>query len=162
MSYPEIYPPEPEGYRPVAANRTMFIDSFDRGDAETILDRLAASTAMMRVTQLRVLGGAIARVPNDATAFAHRGRKIMANVAAVFQQPDEAATHEGWVTELSAALLQGEPAAYVGFQSRDAEHDVRAIYPGQTWDRLAAVKRRYDPGNLFRLNHNIPPAPDGA
>ena len=162
MSYPEMYPPEPEGYRPIAANRTMFFDSFGRGDAETILEHLAASTAMMRVTQLRVLGGAIARVPNDATAFAHRGRKIMANVAAIYQQLDETETHERWVSGLTAALSQGEPAAYVGFQSRDAEPDVRAIYPGPTWDRLAAVKRRYDPGNLFRLNHNVPPAADGT
>jgi FAD/FMN-containing dehydrogenase len=35
---------------------------------------------------------------------------------------------------------------------------VRAAYPGATWDRLAAIKRRYDPTNLFRLNQNIPPA----
>ena len=126
MSYPEIYPPEPEGYRPVAANRTMFLDSFDRDDAETVLEHLAASTAMMRVTQLRVLGGAIARVPNDATAFAHRGRKIMANVAAVYQQPDEAATHERWVTD----LVRGAPARRASGLRRIPEPGHRARGPG--------------------------------
>ena len=63
MPYPEIYPPEDEDYHPIAAARTMFVDAFDRADAETILEHLEASDAMMRVAQLRVLGGAMARVP---------------------------------------------------------------------------------------------------
>jgi hypothetical protein len=53
------------------------------------------------------------------------------------------------------ALLAGKSAP--GGQAVPAAR-VRAAYPGATWDRLAAVKRRYDPGNLFRHNHNIPPA----
>ena len=59
--------------------------------AETIVDRIEGSTAPMAVAQLRVLGGAMARVPADATAFAHRGRRIMANVAAIYAAPRGAA-----------------------------------------------------------------------
>jgi FAD/FMN-containing dehydrogenase len=56
-----------------------------------------------------------------------------------------------------AALYQGESGVYVGFLGDEGEERVRAAYPGTTWDRLTAVKARYDPENLFRLNQNIPP-----
>ncbi len=158
MRYPEIYPPDEEGYHPVGVARTMFMDAIDRPVAETILDHLRASTAMMAVAQLRVLGGAMARVPVEATAFAHRGRRIMANVAALYERPDEKAAHDTWVTGFAAALRQGESGAYVNFLGDEGEARVREAYPGATWDRLVAIKSRYDPTNLFRLNQNIPPA----
>lgn len=160
MPYPEIFPPEAEGeeYHPIAAGETMFADTVDRGVAETILEHLEASTAQMRVTQLRVLGGAMARVPVEATAFAHRNSRIMVNVAAVYEQPDEAATHRAWVSDLAGELRQGDAGAYVNFLGDEGESRVRDAYPGTTFDRLAEVKARYDPTNLFRLNQNIPPA----
>jgi hypothetical protein len=71
MRYPEIYLPEDESYHPTAVARTMFVDAIDRGVAETIVEYLRASDASMRVAQLRLLGGAMARVPADATAYAH-------------------------------------------------------------------------------------------
>jgi FAD/FMN-containing dehydrogenase len=158
MRYPEIYPPEEGAYHPVAAVRTMFVNAIDRQAAETIIEHLQASTAQMRVAQLRVLGGAVARVPADATAFVHRQRRIMANVAVLYEHPDEAALHEAWVTNFAAALRQGDSGAYVGFLSNDGQARIREAYPGSTWDRLVAIKRRYDPTNLFRLNQNISPA----
>jgi FAD/FMN-containing dehydrogenase len=158
MSYPEIYPPEEDEYHPLATARTMFVDSVDREAADLIMDRLQASTAQMAAAQIRVLGGAMARVPAEATAFAHRSSRIMVNVAALFGSPDERPEHEEWVTELSAALNQGDRGAYVNFLLDEGEGRIRDAYPGSTWDRLAALKRRYDPTNLFRLNQNIPPA----
>ena len=158
MQYPEIYPLEEGEYHPVAASRTMFVDRVDRAVAETILNHLQSSTAMMAVTQLRVLGGAMARVPVDATAFAHRKSRIMVNVAALYNQPDEKTKHEAWVTEFAEALQQSDGGAYVNFLGEDGEARIRAAYPGATWDRLQEIKARYDPTNLFRLNQNIPPA----
>jgi hypothetical protein len=151
--------PEEEGYHPVALGHTMFVDHIDRRSAEAIVDRLQAGTAMMNVTQLRVLGGAMARVPPDATAFAHRDSRILANVAAVYATPDERAEHEPWVRGLAAELKQDDDGAYSGFLANEGEERVQAAYPGTTWDRLAEIKARYDPDNLFRLNHNVPPAP---
>ena len=113
----------------------------------------------MRVAQLRVLGGAMARVPDDATAFAHRQSRIMVNVAAFYAGPDDQPARETWVTEFAAALRPGRRRAPTSTSSATrAQERVRAAYPGATWDRLAAIKRRYDPTNLFRLNQNIPPA----
>jgi hypothetical protein len=110
--------------------------------------------------QLRVLGGAMARVPADATAFAHRGSRIMANVAAIYGVPEGRAEHEAWVVELAGDLQDGDAGAYVGFLGEEGEERVRAAYPGATWERLAAIKAEYDPDNVFRLNQNIPPASD--
>jgi hypothetical protein len=56
------------------------------------------------------------------------------------------------------ALRQSDGGAYVNFLGDEGEARVRAAYPGQTWERLAAIKARCDPTNLFRLNQNIPPA----
>ena len=158
MSYAEMYPPEEEEYRPVAVAKTMFVDSLGLGAAETILERIRASSAMMAASQIRVLGGAVARVPADATAYAHRSSRIMMNVAALYQSPVERPVHEEWVNGLADELLQDDAGAYVGFLADEGEARVRAAYPGPTWDRLREVKRRYDPDNVFRLNHNIPPA----
>lgn len=160
MSYPEIYPPEEGGdaYHPLAIARTMFVDKIDLDVAKTILEHLQASTAMMKVAQLRVLGGAMARVPVDTTAFAHRNSKIMVNLAALYQNPEEKTTHAAWVAEFAEAIKQSDEGAYVNFLGEEDEAGIHAAYPGPTWDRLAEVKARYDPTNLFRLNQNIAPA----
>jgi FAD/FMN-containing dehydrogenase len=158
MRYPDIYPPDDESYHPTAAGRTLFVDAVDRQMAGEIIDRLEASDAAVRVAQLRMLGGAMARVPADATAFAHRDRKIMANVAAFYQGPEDRIVREAWVTEFATKLRGNTTGAYVNFLSDEGAARVREAYPGATWDRLAAIKARYDPTNLFRLNQNIPPA----
>jgi FAD/FMN-containing dehydrogenase len=158
MPYPEMYPPDDPDYRPTAVSRTLFVDSIDRDVAGLIVDRLNGSDASLRAVQLRVLGGAMARIPVEATAFAHRRSRIMANVAAFYEGPDDQAVREAWVADLAAALVGEDRGAYVNFLGDEGEERVRAAYPGSTWDRLAAVKARYDPTNLFRLNQNIPPA----
>jgi FAD/FMN-containing dehydrogenase len=157
MRYPEIYPPDDESYHPKAVARTMFIDHVDRNVAAMIIDYLQRSDASLRVAQLRVLGGAMARVPVEATAFAHRTSRILVNVAAFYEGPDDRPRREAWVKEFSTALHQGNPGAYVAFLANEGEARVRAAYPGSTWNRLAAVKARYDPDNIFRMNQNVPP-----
>jgi FAD/FMN-containing dehydrogenase len=136
----------------------MFLDRVDDDTARIIVDYLNASDATMRVAQLRVLGGAMARVPADATAFAHRTSKIMVNLAAFYDGPDDKPVRETWVTEFRAAVEQEDKGAYVNFVADEGEDRVRAAYPGATWDRLREIKRRYDPENVFRRNQNVPPA----
>ena len=157
--YPEMFPPEQGGdYHPLAVARTMFMDTFDRAIAIDIVERLEKGTATMNAVQLRVLGGAMARVPEDATAFAHRSSRIMVNVAAIYEDPAQRGDHAAWVDETSRALQQGDTGAYVNFLAEDGPERIRNAYPGATYDRLAELKRRYDPGNLFRGNQNIAPA----
>lgn len=157
MRYPEMFPPEEGEYHPTAVSRTMFMDHIGRKEAETILDFLQSSDASMRVAQLRVLGGAAARVPADSTAYAHRSSRIMANLAAFYSGPEDKPIREDWVSRFAAALHQGDEGAYVNFLVDEGEARVHAAYPGAIWDRLREVKRRYDPENFFHLNQNIPP-----
>lgn len=156
MSYPELFPPEDPSYRPVAVSRTMFLTRVDVDLAARVLDLLAEPEGM-RVVQLRPLGGAIARVHDDATAYAHRSAPLMANVA-TFITGEDRAERLAWVERMLALLDQGVPGAYVNFVADEGPDRVRAAYPGATWDRLRAIKAEYDPENVFARNQNIPPA----
>jgi hypothetical protein len=162
MPYPEMYPPDDPDYHPIAANRTMFIDRVDRDLAQLIVERIdehmRTSNAQLAVAQLRVLGGAMARVPVEATAFAHRSSRIMVNVAALVGERAQLAEHEPWLETFVDLLRQGDTGAYVNFIGDEGEARIHDAYPGRTWDRLVEIKRRYDPTNLFRRNQNIPPA----
>jgi FAD/FMN-containing dehydrogenase len=156
MKYMELYQgPEPEPQ--LAAGTNFFADSLGSAGAEAILEELPKSTAMMKAVQLRVLGGALAQKPNDATAFAHRDRGLMVNVAAMFGDGAEKEGHQAWADGLAGSLGKNGAGGYVGFLGEEDEASLSAAYGGN-WDRLRELKRRYDPDNLFHLNHNIPPA----
>jgi FAD/FMN-containing dehydrogenase len=127
----------------------------------TTVDALVSSysQAPNAVSELHIhhLGGAMGRVPADATAFGTRDREYILNVVA--RTPDSAG-FDGvveWARSASAALGP-DAASYVNFTGEASDERVRASYPPATYARLAAVKGRYDPTNLFRLNQNIPPS----
>jgi FAD/FMN-containing dehydrogenase len=86
----------------------------------------------------------------------------MVNLASLVGSPADLPDHQPWVDAFAAALRQGDDGAYVNFIGDEGEAGVRQAYPGPTWDRLAEIKRRYDPTNLFRRNQNVAPAADGA
>jgi FAD/FMN-containing dehydrogenase len=155
--YAAMYPPEDPNYRPTAVARTMFVDSIDTTRAETIFEYLSNSDAGMRVAQIRALGGAAARVPADATAYAHRSKPMLMNVAAFYNGDADREVRHSWMREFASALHPNDDAAYVGFLTDDGPERIRGAYPGATWNRLRAIKSRYDPTNLFRLNNNIAP-----
>jgi FAD/FMN-containing dehydrogenase len=135
----------------------MFTDDVGVRQAERIVERLHESSATMAACEIRVLGGAMAGVPVGDTAFAHRQRRVMVNVAAIHDPAAPRREHAAWVGRLAGELADGAPGAYVGLLGDEGEARVRAAYPGATWDRLCAVKAAYDPENLFRRNHNIAP-----
>jgi hypothetical protein len=81
----------------------------------------------------------------------------MMTIAALCERTDEVAANQAWADRLWKALQNGEPGAYVNFLNNEGSSRVREAYPARTWERLTAIKARYDPTNLFRLNQNIPP-----
>jgi hypothetical protein len=159
-----MYPPEPEGgeYRPIATSRISFLKHFDRDVANEIVDRLdehmRTAGPQMAAAQIRVLGGAMADVPDDATAFAHRKSRIMLAIAAIVDSEEELPANAAWVKQLSLDLDQGDPGAYVNFVADEGPERIHAAYPGATWDRLVTVKDRWDPTNLFHRNQNVVPS----
>ena len=157
LPYPDMYPPEQPDSHPLAANRTLFIDSIDAKTAKNILERLQRSTGTMSVSQIRVLGGAMARIPKNDTAFAHRHSEIMVNLATLYEDPEEKAAHEEWVNDFERSVRQTDEGSYVNFLGNDDEARVRSAYPGKTWEKLSAIKKIYDPDNIFHNTQNIPP-----
>jgi FAD/FMN-containing dehydrogenase len=158
IRYPQMYE-GPEGPRPAYnAGTNVLVDALAPGAAEAILEQVETSTAQMAGVQLRVLGGAMARIPDGATAFGHRGAKMMVNIAAMYGNSAGGPEHEAWASSLATALSEDTSAAYVGFLGDEGEQGVRRAYPPATLERLTEVKRRYDPDNLFRLNANVTPA----
>jgi FAD/FMN-containing dehydrogenase len=101
-------------------------------------------------------GGAISRVPEDATAAGNRSAPYMAHPIACWDTPDKTDAQMAWVRQFTAAV---SPAAtggtYLNFEPGST--DVKSGYTQEKYDRLVALKDEWDPGNLFRSNHNIPP-----
>lgn len=122
--------------------------------------RASSSTAGTGIA-LEALGGAVARTGTDATAFAHRGAAYSVLITASWKDPAEDAANRDWVRGVWEALRPFAPeGVYVNYMQDEAEEGevrVRAAY-GPSHERLAVLKRRYDPANLFRFNQNIRPA----
>jgi hypothetical protein len=150
MRYAEMFPPQTEEYHPMAVSQTMFMNSVDQTMATTIIEELEKFDAPMRAVQLRVLGGAVADVPIDATAYAHRKSKIMVNVAAFYETLELKNERSKWIEHMVRTLDQGDNAVYVNFLSATDEHRVHDAYPGSTLQKLIEVKKKYDPENFFR------------
>jgi FAD/FMN-containing dehydrogenase len=102
-------------------------------------------------------GGAVARVPNDATAFGHRDAAYDLIIAAIWSDPSEQEAHIDWARRFWDAM---QPYAsgdvYVNYLSEEGDERVRAAY-GHHYARLVELKRRYDPQNVFQHNQNITP-----
>ncbi|GAA1439585.1 FAD-binding oxidoreductase [Leifsonia poae] len=115
------------------------------------------STAGSPFIAVRSLGGAVSRVPEDATAYAHRRAELMVVTTIAGPAPVVDAARAGF----DAAWTRLTPlvdGAYANFLSSATDEDVHAIYPPATYRRLVEVKRKYDPENLFAGNHNVRPA----
>lgn len=144
--------------------RTVFIDSLDEALAAAIERRLTEPEAPELYVQLRVLGGAVEHVPSGATAFGWRHRPALLWIVAPYLDLERAAEIEAWTeatrAEFSTASAgSGDPGpAYLNFIGTVDPEAIRASFPGPTLARLREVKRRYDPGELFRGNRAIDPA----
>jgi FAD/FMN-containing dehydrogenase len=129
---------------------------------EVITEHAATITSPLSTVGLFCFGGAVGRVPAEATAFPNRDAAHDINIVGSWLPDDpEPARHVAWVRDFFAALEPYSRGVYVNFTSDDTTDRVRSgAYGPETWKRLVALKQKYDPTNLFRLNANIPPAAD--
>jgi FAD/FMN-containing dehydrogenase len=103
-------------------------------------------------------GGAIADVPEDATAFGQRTSPFNIHIIAGWEDPADDEGNIGWTKGLGAAMKPySTGGAYLNYLGEEGEDRVRAAFGPETYARLQALKDRYDPQNLFRLNQNIKP-----
>jgi hypothetical protein len=163
MAYPEVYGlstgGEPTG---PGAIRSTFVDRIDLDAAATMIEQMRSAPSSQAMMQIRVLGGAMARVAPDATAFAHRQRAAMVTTAAAYGERSDGTAEEAWAIDSTRAMPGSGRGVYVNFLRDEGPDRVREAYPGGTYERLVALKRLYDPTNLFRRTPNIDPAPEGG
>ncbi len=124
------------------------------------VERLAAGSA----ADIHHMGGAVIDVPDDATAFPDRSARYWLNAYGFWTEAAQDAGRIAWARSVHAALQPSARAVeYVNFLGTEGPRaDARQLalraYGPAKFERLVALKGRYDPSNLFRLNHNIPPA----
>ncbi len=131
------------------------------GLSDQAIDVIAEYTARMPppITQVQImhLGGAMARVAPDATAFAYRNYPYLLVLLPGWQGAEAAPAHRAWADGFQKAMASESAAgAYVNFMNNDSPDGVRAAY-GANYERLVAIKQKYDPTNFFRNNFNIAP-----
>ena len=106
-----------------------------------------------------LIQGAANRIPADATAYRPRDAKLVLNVHGRWDEKSDDQRCIAWAREFFAATAPYASAgAYVNFMTEEEGDRIKAAY-GPNYDRLAQIKRRYDPENLFHLNQNVKPSP---
>ena len=159
--------------KPYVDHQAMFDPSFPHGQwyyfrscdvaelSDEVIDITAEHAIRIRspLTNFPIWqrGGAVARVGEDETAFNGRGVGHTFNIGASTATADGFDEERDWVRNFWSALEPHHTSVYVNFLMEEGEERVRQAYGAQKYDRLKALKRKYDPNNLFRLNQNISP-----
>lgn len=140
--------------------KSNFLKDLSDDAIDTVVDAFLPSPAPLCAVAIEHLGGAVGRVAEKDTAFSHRRAQHSFLAVGVGSQPDESEKIIEWARRISDTMQPFlESGVYVNYLGDEGDTRVRAAY-GPNYDRLAALKRKYDPTNLFRLNQNIPPAPN--
>ncbi len=138
--------------------RSEFLRELDDDVIDVLLDQFSRVTSPFAQVITARMGGAIARVADDATAYGHRRAQRLLWIANLWDGGDPA-PHVAWVRELSEAVAPYRSGAvYVNALDDERPERVRAAYTPVAWRRLVALKDRWDPENVFRLNQNVPPS----
>ena len=135
---------------------SAFVPALDDGVLRSLTDAYERVPTAMSELHVHHLGGALGRVPADATAFAVRDQEFVVNVVARTPTAEGFDAARDWARAVPGTL--GFGPAYVNFTGEGGPDRVRASYPPATYERLVAVKDRYDPDNLFQLNQNVRPS----
>ena len=156
MPYPAMYKfTEGAGEAGPDFLRSSMLPGLDDTAIDAIVERYSRP-GPFTMTQIRVLGGAMARVPAAATAFAHRAAGVMATVITIpGESSDEALA---WTEDYHREISGASTGVYSNFVADEGEARIAQAYPGATYERLVRVKRRVDPANVFHANHNIRPS----
>jgi len=138
--------------------KSQFLDDLSDESIDTIVDHFDTVSSPLTIVGIELVGGAVARISRDATAFSHRDVTYHFIILSGWSNPDEADQHIRWTREFFQKIQPfSSHGGYVNALGDDEEVGrVQSAY-GSSYKRLVSLKDRYDPTNLFRLNQNIPP-----
>ena len=141
--------------------RNAWLRGLDDDLIEAIVEGCGAQTWVGTAADLHHMGGAFGRVPEEATAFPDRTAGFWLNIYGFWADAADDAARVGWVKGFSDSLrphaMAGRYVNFLGEEVSEPYAKALAVYGPAKLERLMALKRRYDPDNLFRINHNIPP-----
>jgi FAD/FMN-containing dehydrogenase len=137
--------------------KAAFLQELSDEAIDVMIGYATNATSPLSMIHIHQLGGAMNRVAADATAFGHRDNGFVVNIIGTWPTPADNDKHVDWVQGLFAALQPYAHGAYINFLGDEGQERVRSAY-GPNYERLVALKNKYDPANLFRLNQNVPPA----
>jgi Berberine and berberine like len=141
--------------------KAVYLDEMSDGAIDVITRCMPQKSSPMTIIPIFTLGGAFSRVPDDATAFGgRRSTSYIVNLTALADDADLLAADRAWVRAFWSELVPFASGigSYVNFMTEFEEDRVRASYGSVKYERLAAVKARYDPDNLLHLNANVLPS----
>jgi hypothetical protein len=160
MPYPKLQSMLDDGF--AAGLQVYWRSNFLAGIPDDAIDELVQQfsevTSPLSALMLEPMGGAVARVGSDETAFNHRDAAYNLAIIARWQDPKEADTHIEWVRAVHEATGRFTTGGvYVNYLGDEGQDRVRAAYGDEKYARLVALKNKYDSDNLFRRNQNIQP-----
>lgn len=139
-------------------NKMHYLKGVEDAAIDVLLERFAAVPSPLSATLLYPMGGAVRRFPNGHTAMGNRDAEFVLWITPVWTDPSEFELHRSWTRGFWDAMKPFSTGhVYVNALESDARREVRAAFTAETYARLAALKRKYDPTNFFRLNQNIDP-----
>jgi len=158
IPYPVMFAFTEEASKPGFAQyvRSLFAQTLSDEAIQTLVKEGNRAISPQTMVQIRILGGAMSRVPVDATAFAHRDKQVMISVFDTEWQSGNG-EHLAHAEQLWQALSPYTEGVYINFLMDEGEQRIHQAYSPATYTRLVALKNRYDPTNLFHLNQNIIP-----
>jgi FAD/FMN-containing dehydrogenase len=139
--------------------KSAYVQDLSEGVIDVMIEGAATMTSPRSHLHVMQLGGAISRVGEEDTAFSHRETPYECYIVDNWTNPEEADRHVAWGRQTWSALQAFSPGT--GYLNRNSDEEdqarLRTTYGARKYERLVALKNRYDPTNLFRLNHNIKP-----
>ncbi len=137
--------------------KSAFVKELTDEVIDLLIEAVRISPSPLNTMMIECYGGAVARVANDTTAFGQRDAMFNLGILAISEDPAIDAEQTAWARDSWQKILPySTGGAYVNYLSEG--EDVHSAYSDARFQRLAAIKRQYDPANLFRFNQNIPPA----
>lgn len=136
--------------------KASYLPALSDAAFELLVEHSRRMPSPLSQVHLHHMGGAVARVPKEATAFAHRDAAFAMNIVALWTDPAQNEAHIRWAREFADAMAPHTTGGvYVNFLGNEGEERIRAAYSEQGYARLVEVKTRFDSENVFRLNQNI-------
>ena len=167
MRYTQIQQMFDEGFPAGLQNywRSSFLEYLDGDGIEAIVERFRQAPSTQAAIAIEQLGGAVARVSAEDTAFNHRASRFNLLILGMWPERHAKAENVAWVQSISETLAPNASSRvyvnYLGQSGDEGAGRVEAAYGPEAYARLVALKNKYDPENLFRLNQNIQPTATG-